>query len=101
MSNAKSSSGLTDQLHGVVDSIVRFAPLLFSLLLAGAYSFIVLQIFQARSATPKPSDVAAQTQSTAVPRVDPKTIRDIQSLQDHSVNVKTLFDGARSNPFHE
>lgn len=79
----------------------RYAILLFVLLLSGVYGFVAFKLLTAHNAQPSDQAISAQVQTTATPHVDPKVVEQMQSLQDHSVNVKTLFDQARSNPFQE
>lgn len=79
----------------------QYAVLWFLLLLIATYGFVVFQINNARLAQPSQNEVDSQTKSVASPHIDQTVVDQILHLQDHSVNVKTLFDEARSNPFHE
>ena len=100
--NTKPKASLTDQLRQLGGLLSSFAPIIFIVFVIGIYGFVAFQILNARSAAPSPTDVSAQTQASAsAPHIDQQTIDDMQSLQDNSVNVKTLFDQARSNPFNE
>lgn len=51
----------------------------------------------------EPSDAAEQVaeSSVKVPKFDQKTINQIQSLENNSPAVHSLFDQARNNPFKE
>ena len=80
---------------------LRYAGMMFFLLVAVVYGFVVLQINTLSNAQPTDSDVSAQTKTTAVPNVDPKVVQQLQTLQDNSSNVQTLFQQARENPFQE
>lgn len=77
----------------------RYAAILFFLLVSAVYGFVLLRINTLVNAQPSQSDIDAQTTSTPVPRVDPKVAEQLQSLEDNSVNVQTLFNDARNNPF--
>lgn len=79
----------------------RYVAILFLLLVAAVYSFILLQISSLSNAQPSPGAANAQAQASATPHIDPNVIKQIQNLQDHSVNVQTLFNQARNNPFQE
>jgi len=85
--------------HKAVRLTSRYAAILFFLLVASVYGFVLLRINILVSAQPSQSDIDAQTTTTAVPRVDPKVAEQLQNLQDNSVNVQTLFNDARNNPF--
>lgn len=80
---------------------LRYAAVLFIILLVGIFGFVGYQVVTARTAQPSDADIAAKIQATPTPHVDPNAVSQLQSLQDNSVNVKSLFDEARSNPFHE
>lgn len=84
----------TENLH----LIGRYAVLLFFLLLAGVYGFLIFRINSLSNATPTDSSPVSTVQ---VPHIDPTVVKQLQQLQDNSVSVKSLFDQARSNPFQE
>jgi hypothetical protein len=77
----------------------RYSAIMFFLLIAIAYGFLVLRINSLVNIQPSQSDIDAQSKTPAVPRVDPKVAEQLQNLEDNSVNVQTLFDQARNNPF--
>jgi hypothetical protein len=77
----------------------RYSAILFFLLIALVYGFVILRINSLVNIQPSQSDIDAQSKTTAIPRVDPKVAEQLQSLEDNSVNVQTLFDQARNNPF--
>ena len=79
--------------------VVAYKAFIFFLAVASLYAFIIWRINAFSNAPASVSEQQAKT--TAQPRIDPATIEKIQSLQDNSVSVQTLFDDARSNPFNE
>ena len=94
--NAESTKQLGKKL---LAGFVRYAAILFFVLVAIAYGFVVLRINMLASSQPSQSEIDAQTTSTPVPRIDPKVAEQLQQLQDNSVNVQSLFQEARNNPF--
>ncbi len=82
-----------------VAGLSRYAAILFFVLIAGVYGFIILRINVLSNAQPSQSDIDAQSISTPVPRIDPAVAEQLEKLKDNSVNVQTLFDQARNNPF--
>lgn len=91
----------SDLLNKASKVLLRYAAVLFIILLIGVFGFVGYQIVAARSAEPGDGDITAKIQAAPTPHIDPNTVSQLQSLQDNSVNVKTLFDEARSNPFQE
>jgi hypothetical protein len=82
-----------------VRKISAYKVFLFFLAVASLYGYILWRI-NAFSNTPA-SQSEETAQSTPQPHIDAATIEKIQSLQDNSVSVQTLFDNARQNPFQE
>lgn len=80
--------------------LARFRLLLFLLLLAVLYGFIMLRVDALVHTKPAPSTDATQVIATKL-HIDQATINRIKQLQDNSVSVQTLFDQARKNPFQE
>lgn len=82
-----------------VAKLSRYAAVLFIILIAGVYGFVVLRINTLSNAQPSQSEIDSQTTSTPVPRIDPKVADQLLKLEDNSVNVQSLFNEARNNPF--
>ncbi len=73
-----------------------FAFLLFIVLL---YGFLLLRIDSLMNAQPSEDAVTSQIQAAKLPHVDQSVIERLRSLRNNSVNVQSLFNKARSNPF--
>ena len=85
--------------NAIAKQFLRYAAILFFLLVAVVYGFVVLRINTLSNAQPSQSDIDAQTTTTPIPRIDPNTAKRLENLEDNSQNVQTLFDEARKNPF--
>ncbi len=90
---------IPEQLGTVLKKVSAYKAFAFFLVVAALYGYIVWRINVYSNAPPSTSEETAQT--TTQPHIDPATIEKIQSLQDNSVSVKSLFDTARQNPFQE
>ena len=86
-----------DLLHG----LRRYAVVVFVLLLAAAYGIVLFRAYTFANAQPDDAAVSAQVKASAAPHIDPTAIQQLQALQDNSVNVQSLFNQTRSNPFQE
>lgn len=71
------------------------------LLCAAVYGYIILQINKYSNPVIDDSEVISQTKATPTPRIDKVAAEKLESLKDNSVNVQTLFDKGRTNPFGE
>lgn len=97
----KPKQSLGSQLAPIGGFFVRYLPVWFAVLLAIVYGYVLYNLQAAVTAEPSQSSIDAKVQSTATPHVDSTVVDQMQSLQDHSVSVQSLFDQARSNPFQE
>ncbi len=79
----------------------RYAGLLFFLLLAAVYGFVLFRINTLGNAEPSSSAVKSGSNTTKIPHIDDTVAKQLKTLQDNSVSVHSLFDNARSNPFQE
>jgi hypothetical protein len=82
-----------------ITSFSRYGAILFFVLIAGIYGFVILRINMLANAQPSQSEIDAQAAAAPVPSINPQVAQQLQKLEDNSVNVQTLFDQARSNPF--
>lgn len=90
------TSSNAPSLLDTLKRVSRFKVLVFVVVVAGLYAYLILQISQASSIQP----ITEQSSSnTATPKIDQQTVDQLQQLQDNSVSVKALFNEARSNPF--
>lgn len=64
-------------------------------------TFFVFRINQYSRMEPDESTVEEKLQTVQRPKVDQSVLNKIQQLQDQNIQVKTLFDQTRSNPFNE
>ena len=87
------------QLTALLKKVSGYKVFIFFLVVASLYGYIVWRINVYSAAPASQSEETAQT--AAQPHIDQGTIQKIQSLQDNSVSVQSLFDAARQNPFNE
>lgn len=77
----------------------RYSLIIFIIFIAGLYGFVLIRVNVLSQAQPLASDISEQVKAAAIPRIDEAIVKKLQSLQDNSVSVQSLFDQARSNPF--
>jgi hypothetical protein len=77
----------------------RFSFILFVIFVALLYGFVLLRTNSLNNAQPTSDAVTNQIQAAKVPHIDKSVVRQLESLHNNSVNVQTLFNEARSNPF--
>jgi hypothetical protein len=82
-----------------VEKVRRFSFFLFIGFVAILYGFVVFRINSLSNAQPSSDSVTSQVKAAQVPHIDKSVVKQLESLHDNSVNVQTLFNEARSNPF--
>lgn len=81
--------------------LATYKSIIFFLMLASLYGFILWRINVLSNAPPNQADVTSAEQSVSSPHISDSVVKKIESLQDNSVRVQTLFNDARNNPFNE
>jgi hypothetical protein len=95
--NLKDLPQLFDKLG---HKLLRGAALGFILIVGLLYGFLLLRIATLSNVQPDASSVSSEVAKLS-PHIDQKAADQLQGLEDNSVNVQTLFNQARNNPFGE
>jgi hypothetical protein len=78
----------------------RYAGIICFVVVATIYGFVLFRINSLNNVQPSDTVVSAQSSKiTTIPRIDPQIVQQLEALKDNSVNVNTLFEQARNNPF--
>lgn len=97
--NAPNIATLKSQLVQLISGIGKYRVAIFLLFIVLTYGFVWLKITDYSNSQPSSQQVNNLVQAASIPHIDPTVLKQIQSLQDNSVNVQALFNQARSNPF--
>lgn len=79
----------------------KYSVFLFIILVLGAYSYVVLQIQGAINTEPTEAQITEKLQDLKRTKLDQDAIKKIEELESTHVEVHTLFQDARDNPFQE
>lgn len=82
-----------------IEKARRFSLPGFVILVVLLYGFVLFRINTLSNAQPSSDSVTSQVRAARVPHIDQAVVKQLESLHDNSVNVQTLFNEARSNPF--
>lgn len=94
-------NGLKPRIGRVAHSLRKYASVLIFIAFTGIYGFLTLQINSLSNPSIEESLVLSESKTVPLPRIDENAAQKLLSLQDNSVNVQTLFDQSRTNPFQE
>lgn len=92
---------LPTKLKPMLDFLKRYVKFIFFITMILLAGFLVLRINQFSNQEPSDDAVTEKLQSVQRPRIDEAVIEKIQLLQDQNIEVQSLFDQARNNPFAE
>lgn len=90
---------LLQKLQALFEAAQKYSMTIFITLIAIVYGFVFYQITSLNSREPSQDQIDKYVRASHSPRVDQKVIKQLESLKDNSVNVQTLFDNTRQNPF--
>lgn len=100
MNKAKLSvQASVNKLRVLANVFRRYAFIIFVVFVAFLYGFLAYRINSLGNVQPSSNAVNSQVNAAQIPHIDQSVVKQLQSLQDNSVNVQTLFNQARSNPF--
>lgn len=95
---------LTDlftKLKPTVVFVKRYLAFSTVIIFLAIYAFMIYQINTLSNLEPSESDIKDVLKTIPRPKVDEVTVGKINQLQSQNVEVKSLFDQARNNPFSE
>lgn len=92
---------LTTRIQPLLRFFKRYAIFIFMIVLLGIFAFLVFRINHFSQVEPADDAVQEKLQTVQRPKVDQSVLDKIQQLQDQNIQVQSLFDKARSNPFNE
>jgi len=89
------------QLSSLANKGKKYLGFMFVLVLLGLSGFLVFRINQLSHLEPSEDAVDEKLNASQRPKFDQATLDKIQQLQDQNVQVQSLFQQARDNPFSE
>lgn len=94
MKNSLNLGSIKQQIKALPGAFNRYSVLLFVIVLAALYAYLVVSIEKATNVQPTADATAA-----AGPRIDHNLVKQLENLKDNSVGVQALFSNSRTNPF--
>lgn len=92
---------IPSKLLEIVQRLKGYSVIAFIALIVILYGFVLLRISVLSSTEPSEDAISKHVQTAKVLHIDQAVVDQLQSLQDNSVSVKSLFNEARGNPFQE
>jgi hypothetical protein len=92
---------LTAVFGATSKKLQQFVGFFIFLILAALYAFVIVRISQYSNPVVTDNEVTSKVAASPTPKIDQDAANKLKSLEDNSVNVQTLFDQGRINPFGE
>ncbi|MFI5271323.1 MAG: hypothetical protein ACHQT9_04760 [Candidatus Saccharimonadales bacterium] len=92
---------LTKQADPIIQFGKKYMTFIILIIFLVVYILLVFRIDNLSSVTPSQAEVDSKLQTIAQPKIDPKILAKVKQLQNQNIQVQTLFNQARSNPFSE
>lgn len=92
---------IINKLTSFVRVLHRYAVVIFIVVVVGIFGFLVFRINTLAHSEPTDDAVNEKLQTVKRPKLDQNAVDKIEQLQGQNVEVKSLFDQARNNPFSE
>ena len=89
------------KLSAALEWFKKYIMFISIMLVLVMYGLLVLRIRQLSTIEPTQRDVNTKLQELQAPRLDEDALDKIEQLQSQSVQVKSLFNKNRNNPFQE
>ncbi len=92
---------LLEKLRPVLGFIKQSAVFMFVLVFLAIFGFFVFRINQYSRIEPSEEAIQEKLQVVQRPKIDQSVLEKVEQLEDQNVQVKSLFNDARNNPFTE
>lgn len=92
---------LLDRIKPIASFLKRYVVLIFILGFLGAYAYLVMRVNTLVQTEPTAAQLAEKLKDIKRTKIDQSAIYSIERLQDQNIEVKSLFEQTRDNPFSE
>jgi hypothetical protein len=94
-------SKLTARLQPIIAYLKRYSVILFALFFLGMYGFLVYRINVLTNSEPDAAAVDESINTVKRLKIDQSSIDKMLQLEEENIEVQSLFQQARENPFTE
>lgn len=94
-------SSILNQLAGIIAFIKRFRFIIAFIVFSAMYGYVMTQVSSINQQQPSEKQITEKATAAPKTKVDEDLAEQITSLEDQNVQVQTIFNEARKNPFSE
>lgn len=92
---------ISHQLNSIAQKLGKYLWLIIFVIFVSVYGFLVIRVNSLTAGQPSDDAIAEKLKTVQRPRIDENAAIKMQQLEKQNVNVQTLFNDARQNPFAE
>lgn len=92
---------IPSKLTPALEWLKKYVVFIFAMVVLLVYGYLVFHINTLASQEPSDDAVAERLKTVQRPKIDEDVVDKIEQLQDQNIQVQTLFQQARDNPFTE
>jgi hypothetical protein len=92
---------LTTIVRNVLSGAQRYTSFIFIISILLIYAFLIVRISVLSQASPSEDAIAEQSNTIKRLKLDETSIVKIEQLEGQNVEVKSIFEKARDNPFQD
>ena len=92
---------LQAQLQKFSTDMKRYLAIIVIMIIGSMCGYLVYTSGKLAEAEPSEAEVSERYQGAARPKIDKAAADKLYELEDQNIEVKSLFDQARNNPFSE
>lgn len=89
------------QLQKILGLLRNNVVIIFFIIFGAMYAYLIFTSSQQVTSEPSDAQISEKYQGAKRPKVDESAAEALQRLNDQNIEVKSLFDDARNNPFAE
>lgn len=90
-----------ERIKPIITLLKRYVVMIFILGFLGVYTYLVMRVNTLVQTEPTTDQLSEKLKDIKRTKIDQSAIKSIEQLQDQNIEVKSLFEHARDNPFSE
>ncbi len=92
---------LLKKIQPLVALLKRYTVFLYIMIVLIIFGLLVFRIRQYSNIEPSEDAIGEKLKTVQRPKIDKTVLEKIEQLKDQNIQVQSLFDQARNNPFSE
>jgi hypothetical protein len=92
-------NNITTKLPIIKDQVSRYAIIIFVICVAVVFGFLTIKIANYSNNEPNDAQIEERLSTLQTVKLNDEAVGKIEELQDRNINLESLFNNGRDNPF--